>query len=85
MVTKKVASTLIFLCCKFFGGRKNVMVLGGCAVLETFWVVWMEWNRRIFERATCEDVNHLWNRLRYLASLWASVSSECRYRSFHAI
>ena len=45
------------------------MVLGRCVVLAVFWVVWMERNKRIFVQAGGEDVDKLWDRVCYWASL----------------
>lgn len=45
------------------------MVLRICAVLAVFWVVWMERNKRIFLEARGEDVDQLWDRVCYWASL----------------
>jgi hypothetical protein len=39
------------------------MVLGRCAVLAVFWVVWMEMKKIIFVEARCEDVDYLWERV----------------------
>lgn len=42
-----------------------------CSVLATLWIIWLERNR-IYGDSSEEDVNSLWNRARFLASLWAS-------------
>lgn len=40
---------------------------GRGAVLAISWVVWMEQNRRIFEGARAEEVDHLWDRVKCMA------------------
>lgn len=44
-------------------------MLGQCAILAIFRVMWMERNRRIFEEARDEDMDLIWDKVRY----WASV------------
>jgi hypothetical protein len=53
---------------KLFGGKK-AMVLGRCVILATFWVNWMERNKMIFEDAREEELENLWDRVRFWASL----------------
>lgn len=48
------------------------------SMLTIIWVVWMERNKWIFERARGEEIEHLWDRVWNLAMLWASVSPEFR-------
>lgn len=43
-----------------------------CGVLATLWIIWLERNNGIYGDSSEEDVNSLWNRARFLASLWAS-------------
>lgn len=43
-----------------FGGKEEEMVLQKRTVLAILWVVPMEPNRRIFEEARGEEVDHLW-------------------------
>lgn len=57
------------------GGRKKAI----------FGVIWMERNRRVFEDGRVEELGSSWERVRFLASLWAEVFSEFRDSSFFAI
>lgn len=50
---------------KFFRGRKMGMVSGKCAVVAVFWVVGMERNKRNLVEARDEDVDQLWDRVRF--------------------
>lgn len=59
----------------FFGGKKKGLDLGKCAIVAVFWVIWMERNRRIFENLGGDDLDILWGRVRFWASLWALISS----------
>ena len=56
-----------------FGKDEKARVLRKCSVTATFWVFWIERSRRIFEDSE-EDIIYLWERVRLLASLWASVT-----------
>lgn len=69
----------------FFGGKRKGMVLGYCAIMAVFWVVWGERNRT-FENKLGNDSAQLWDRIRHWASLWASTSSEfsgINFQHFH--
>jgi hypothetical protein len=68
---------------KFFGGRKKGMVLWRCSVLF-FRVVWLERTKRIFAEARGQDVDQLWDRVHFWASLWVLVSSQFRDYSFRS-
>lgn len=63
---------------KYFGGRKWDVILGRCAMLAIIWVVWIKRNRWVFEDTRGEEIDNLWERLCFWASLWALVSSELR-------
>lgn len=65
--------------------ERGVLALGRCAVLTIFLVVWMERNRRIFEKARDEEVDllsdkvHFWDSLGHLGLLSLGIIF------FHAI
>ena len=59
-----------------FGKGKKAKTLWGCGVLAVFWVVWMERNNRIFEDYGGVGLEELWVRVKFWASLWASISKE---------
>lgn len=61
------------------------MVLGGRAMMAIIWVVWIERNTRIFDGARDEKIDHLRDKVSYLALLSASVSPQFRYSSLYAI
>lgn len=50
--------------------------------MAALWVIWLKRDNRIFGNSREEDVNSLWDRARFLASLWASVSKEFQDTSF---
>lgn len=66
---------------RFFGGRKKGRVLGRCAIGH-FLGDLDERNRRDFEDGKGEEPGNLWERVFFLASVWASVSSEVREGCF---
>lgn len=51
-----------------------------------FWVVWLwlERKKRIFVEARGQDVDQLWDRVHFWASLWVLVSSQFRDYSFRS-
>ncbi|KAK9287462.1 hypothetical protein L1049_015883 [Liquidambar formosana] len=55
-----------------FGQSKRAKVLWSSVVLAIFWVIWIERNSRIF-RDLVEEMDGIWDRVCFLASLWASV------------
>lgn len=58
-----------------FGGEEMVMVCEKCSAMTIFWVVWMDRNVRIFERAVDEEVDHLWDRIRFGISFGLCLQS----------
>lgn len=45
-------------------------------MMAVFWALLMERKRRAFYDVKGEGVEKLWERSRFLASLWASISAE---------
>lgn len=77
-----VVGPLPFSCNSFFehfwfsfGGKVKGKVLWEVARIALFWVLWDERNRRIFQDKS-KNSDELWDRVVYLASLWASISKE---------
>lgn len=56
-----------------FGSDKERKVLWRCATLAILWVIWLEWNDRVFNKRRV-DRDLLWDRVVFLASLWAKAS-----------
>lgn len=46
--------------------------------MALFWVVWGERNRRIFENIEGDEIDQIWDRIRFWSSLWLSTTSEFR-------
>ena len=53
------------------GEGRNRRGLWRCILLAVFWTIWMERNNRIFEGKE-ESKELIWEKVKYLASLWAS-------------
>jgi hypothetical protein len=68
-----------------FGKCKKAKVLWGCSMLAVIWVLWLERNRRIFEDVRGAGLEELWIRVKYVAALGATVSSEFRDYSISLI
>lgn len=54
-------------------------------MMAVFWVLLMERKRRAFYDVKGEGVEKLWERVRFLASLWASISAEFKEYSVSVI
>lgn len=54
LVIPVFCNTLLCQKFKFFVGKKRSVVLRRCAMRESFWVIWVERNRRIFENFPSE-------------------------------
>ncbi|CAL8992526.1 unnamed protein product [Prunus brigantina] len=67
-----------FFCTDFvvWGLGKRASTLWGCLVHSVFWNIWIERNRRIFEDYKGVGVSELWDRVKYWAALWASVTED---------
>ncbi|XP_024195633.1 uncharacterized protein LOC112198748 [Rosa chinensis] len=59
-----------------FGKGKKARTLWGCGVLAVVWVIWMERNKRLFENYGGVEKEDLWERVKFWASLWVSISKE---------
>lgn len=57
-----------------FSEEKERRTLWTCATFAILWVIWLERNDRIF-RSRRVDPIILWERVKFLASLWAKASS----------
>ncbi|CAL2278177.1 unnamed protein product [Prunus armeniaca] len=66
------------LCSHFVisGRGKGASTLWGCLVQSVFWNIWLEHNRRIFDEYEGAGVGELWDRVKFWAALWASVTSD---------
>jgi len=65
-----------------FGRGDKAKVLWKYVVLALLWVIWQERNSRIFEDRQEDNINCFWDRIKFLASLWASISKEFQDTSF---
>ncbi|ONI36148.1 hypothetical protein PRUPE_1G572100 [Prunus persica] len=76
-----------FLCSDFvvWGLGKLTSTLWGCLVHSVFWIIWMERNRRIFEDYKGVRVSDLWDRVKYWAAFWASVTKDFKDYSYSTI
>ncbi|CAL9018470.1 unnamed protein product [Prunus brigantina] len=76
-----------FLCSDFvvWGSGKCTSTLWRCLVHSVFWNIWMERNRRIFEDYKGVGVRDLWDRVKYWAALWASVTKDFKDYSYSTI
>ncbi|XP_040371882.1 uncharacterized protein LOC112192237 isoform X2 [Rosa chinensis] len=68
-----------------FGKGKKAKTLWGCGVLAVCWVVWLERNRRIFENYGGSEREDMWERVKFWASLWVSISKEFKDYSLSSI
>lgn len=62
-----VGDCILVLC-----GTKRAKSLWSSAILAGFWVIWLERNVRIF-KYKYEEMEGLWDRVCFFASLWALV------------
>jgi len=76
-----------FLCSHFvvWGTGKRASTLWGCLVHSVFWNIWTERNRRIFENYEGVSVGELWDRVKFWAALWASVTIDFKDYSYSTI
>ncbi|XP_034223761.1 THO complex subunit 1 isoform X2 [Prunus dulcis] len=63
------------------GKGKRAGILHDCLVHAIFGNIWMERNRRIFQGHIGVRVEELWDRIKFWASLWASVSGQ--FKDYH--
>ncbi|CAL8116734.1 unnamed protein product [Prunus armeniaca] len=54
-----------------FGKGNKARVLWGCCKMAVLWVIWMKGNERM-------GIEELWERVMFLSSHWASVTSDFR-------
>lgn len=83
-VAPRKAVSLLHITFKGLGGSKRGKCLWNCAILATWWVLWIERNARIFDDRF-GGVADMWERISFLASLWASVAPVFRGVPFWAI
>ncbi|KAL6286480.1 hypothetical protein ACE6H2_010870 [Prunus campanulata] len=67
------------------GKGKKALMLWGCLVHSLFWNIWLERNRRIFDDCSGGSVLEVWERVKFGAALWASVTIELRKYSYSYI
>ena len=60
------------------GKGEKAIILLGCGVLAIVWLVWMERNKKLFETYGVAEREYMWERVEFLASLWASTSKVFR-------
>jgi len=80
-VTPKGCFELLSIKLAVSGRRKKAQVLKGCLVQAILWNIWMERNRRIFQGHIGVRAEELWDRVKFWASLWASVSGQ--FKEYH--
>src|SRR5262249_39121256 len=67
-----------------FGSSKDLKILWRYAFFATVWVVWLERNRRVFLNKHW-NFALLWDRVVFLASLWAKAVGAFRDYSLSAL
>ncbi|CAL9005557.1 unnamed protein product [Prunus brigantina] len=63
------------------GKRKRALTLWNCLTHAIFWNVWTERNRRIFQENKEASIEEVWERVKFWASIWASVSG--LFKDYH--
>lgn len=71
--------------CVIWGRGKRASTLQGCLVQSVFWNIWMERNMRIFYVYEGVGVGELWDRVKFWAEPWASVTSDFKDYSYPTI
>ena len=80
-VIPKGCFELLSINLRISGKGKRAGILRDCLFHAIFWNIWMERNRRIFQGHTGVRVEELWDRIKFWASLWASVSGQ--FKDYH--
>ena len=80
-VIPKGCFELLSINLRISGKGKRAGILRDCLVHAIFWNIWMERNRRIFQGHSGVRVEELWDRIKFWASLWASVSGQ--FKDYH--
>ncbi|KAI5323563.1 hypothetical protein L3X38_032635 [Prunus dulcis] len=64
---------------------KRASTLSGWLLQSVFWNIWLERNRRIFGQYKGVGVGELWDRVKFWAALWASVTPDFKDYSYSSI
>ncbi|KAI5356417.1 hypothetical protein L3X38_009312 [Prunus dulcis] len=80
-VIPKGCFELLSINLRISGKGKKAGILRDCLIHAIFWNIWMERNRRIFQGHSGVRVEELWDRIKFWASLWASVSG--LFKDYH--
>lgn len=65
--------------------RRKGLVLSRCAVMLFFWAIWTESKKRIFKNVKGNEMEVLWEMIRFWSSGWDSISGTALFFQFMQI